>query len=205
MTFTTGNKNIILLVNPINKSVFMGNAARPIAGLVELERFGLSNPLIRGSFDAFQKFNNFPEHFLVVNGPIAKVIKSIVIKIERSHFDTSISVVKSSKSFSDSETTSFFFSRFLIALFTRLTYSSRLSFLFSPKSETGEIEISSSSSLLKRAFILFKKSGVSSLERIRITVSIIFNLQTKIYNSMENFPTMKSEGFTWSEALAKSN
>jgi len=94
------------------------------------------------------------------------------------------------------------FSRFLIALFTRLTYSSRLSFLFSPKSATGEIEISSSSSLLKRAFILLKRSDVNSFERIRITVSIIFSLiQTKIYNSIENTSLMNSEGFNPSEAL----
>ncbi len=143
MTFTTGNKNIVLLVNPINKSVFVGNPARPIAGLVELECFGFPNPLIWSS------------NYTVC------------------------------------------FSRFLIAMFTRLTYSSRLSFLFSPKSETAEIEISSSCSLLKRAFILFKKSGVSSLDRIRITVSIIFSfIPTKIYNSIENTLTMNSADFT---------
>lgn len=93
-------------------------------------------------------------------------------------------------------------SRFLIALFIRVTYSSLLSFLFSPKSETGEIEISSSSSLLKRAFILLKKSGVNSLVRIRNTVSILFPFfLTKIYNSILNISILKIDGVFPMEAM----
>ncbi len=154
-----------MLVNFINKSVFVGNVARPISCLVEPERLWFTNSLIWSSFDTF-------------------------------HLTASKSLVRFSKSLSDIETLLVCFSRFLIALFTRLTYSSRLSFLFNPKSETGEIEISSSSSLLKRAFILLKRSGVNSLERILNTVSIIFSLiKTKIYNSIENTSLMNREGF----------
>ncbi len=69
MTFTTGNKNIVLLVNFINKPVFVGYAARPVTRLVELECFWFSYSLIWSSLDAFQKLDNFLEYFICRKSP----------------------------------------------------------------------------------------------------------------------------------------
>ncbi len=62
----------------------------------------------------------------------------------------------------------------------------------------------SSSFLLCTASRFASRVQVLSFHSIAYQIFFSF-IQTKIYNSMENFPTMKSEGFTWSEALAKSN
>lgn len=173
MPFATGNKNIALIINLIDKSMFMSDSSRPVTCLIKLEEFRLSNSLKWGAFYTFQKFQYLLKDLLVVNCPIAEIIKSFTVKSKLSHLLTFKSLIKDSNSSSENETILFFRSRFLIALETRSSYSFLLSFFVKPKSDKDEIEISIESSPLNRVFTLSKKSIVSSLGLIRKMVSIL--------------------------------
>ena len=139
------------------------DSSRLVTSLVKFKDFRFSDSLEWRAFYTFQKIQYFLENLLVINCPIAKIIKDITIKSKLSHLLTCKSLTKDSNSSSENEIVFLFVSRFLIALFTRSSYPLLPSFFVNPKSVTEEIEISIASSFLKKVFILSIKSGVSSL------------------------------------------
>ena len=129
MPFTTGNENIILIINIINKSMFKRNSSRPITCLIKSERFRFANSLEWGSAYAFKKFKNFLKDLLVINCPIAEIIKGFVVKINLAHLLTRRSLTSASNSSPENVTVFLFLSRFSIALITRSLYAFYLLFL----------------------------------------------------------------------------
>lgn len=75
MSLATGDKNIVLIINLIDKSVLMRDPSRPVLRLIKLEKFRFFDSLKWGAFYTFQKFQYFRKDLLVINCLIAKIIK----------------------------------------------------------------------------------------------------------------------------------
>jgi uncharacterized membrane protein HdeD (DUF308 family) len=179
MPFTTGNKNIVMIINFINKPVLISYSSRSITGFIEFKKFRLSNSLIRGAFYAFNKFKYLFENLLVINRPVTKILKGIRVESKLSHLSLSKSFARELNSSSEKTTVSLGFSRLTMALLMRSLYALWLSFFVKPKSGTGEMEISNAFSFLNSSLILSKKSVVSSFDFIRIIVSIYLKFSCK--------------------------
>ena len=114
MSLTTCNKNIILVINFIDKSMLMSDSSRPVTCLIKLEKFRFANSLKWSALYTFKNFQYLFKDLLVVNRPIAKIIKGFTLKIKLSHLLKRKSLVKDSNSSSENEIVSLFPSRFLI-------------------------------------------------------------------------------------------
>jgi hypothetical protein len=178
MTFTACNKNGVGF-DLVYQSMAFCYPSRPIPRLVEPERFWFSNSLVRSAFYTFKKFEYLFKNLLIVDCPVAKVFKSLVVKGKLHHFPERRLLASDPNSVSEKETTPFPESRFSMALLILALYSSPFSFTVKPKSETGVIVISNNISSSKRAFILLKRAGVSSPGVILIVVSIFITFCQK--------------------------
>ena len=103
MTLATRDKNIVLIINLINKSMLICDSSRLVTSLVKFKEFRFSDSLEWRAFYTFQKIQYFLENLLVINCPIAKIIKDITIKSKLSHLLTCKSLTIDSNSSSEKE------------------------------------------------------------------------------------------------------
>jgi len=125
MIFTGDNDNLSVL-DFVNQTMFIGDAAAPMAGQIMLERFGLADPVERVSDYIFDKGVNLFKDFPVFFSPLHILKKGIVLKNNHLFLLCSFSALIRSSSVSK-EMRFFPSSTFFIASIKRLRLAGELS------------------------------------------------------------------------------